>query len=138
METAKSQELKSANEEMQSTNEELQSSNEELTTSREEMQSLNEELQTLNHELQSKVDELTRSNNDMRNLLESTDIATLFLDDALNVRRFTSQITRVIKLIPTDAGRPLTDLSTDLVYPGLPDDAREVLRTLSAKETAIT
>jgi two-component system CheB/CheR fusion protein len=131
------EELKSANEELQSTNEELQSGNEELTTSREEMQSLNEELQTLNHELQSKVDELTRSNNDMRNLLESTDIATLFLDDALNVRRFTSQITKIIKLIPSDAGRPLTDLSSDLVYPSLPDDAHEVLRTLSAKETAI-
>lgn len=131
------EELKSSNEELQSTNEELQSSNEELTTSREEMQSLNEELQTLNHELQSKVDELTRANNDMRNLLESTDIATLFLDDTLNVRRFTSQITKVIKLIPSDAGRPLTDLSSDLIYPDLPDDAREVLRTLHFKEKAI-
>jgi chemotaxis methyl-accepting protein methylase/chemotaxis response regulator CheB len=132
------EELKSSNEELQSTNEELQSGNEELTTSREEMQSLNEELQTLNHELQSKVDELTRMNNDMRNLLESTDIATLFLDDALNVRRFTSHITKIIKLIPSDAGRPLTDLSWDLVYPELPDDAREVLRTLNTKEKAIT
>lgn len=131
------EELKSSNEELQSTNEELQSGNEELTTSREEMQSLNEELQTLNHELESKVDELTRTNNDMRNLLESTDIATLFLDDALNVRRFTSPTTRIIKLIASDAGRPLTDLSSDLIYPSLPDDAREVLRTLAAKETAI-
>ena len=77
------EELKSANEELQSTNEELQSTNEELTTSKEEMQSMNEELQTLNQELQSKVDELSRTNNDMRNLLDSTDIATLFLDDAL-------------------------------------------------------
>jgi two-component system CheB/CheR fusion protein len=132
------EELKSANEELQSTNEELQSSNEELTTSKEEMQSLNEELQTLNHEMQSKVDELTRANNDMRNLLESTDIATLFLDDALNVRRFTSQVPKIIKLIPSDAGRPLTDLSSDLIYPTLSDDAAEVLRTLSVKETAIT
>ena len=131
------EELKSANEELQSTNEELQSGNEELTTSREEMQSLNEELQTLNHELQSKVDELTRTNNDMRNLLESTDIATLFLDDGLNVRRFTSHITKIIKLIPSDAGRPLTDLSSDLVYPDLADDARDVLRTLNSREKAI-
>jgi excisionase family DNA binding protein len=131
------EELKSANEELQSTNEELQSGNEELTTSREEMQSLNEELQTLNHELQSKVDELTRMNNDMRNLLESTDIATLFLDDALNVRRFTSPITKIIKLIPSDVGRPLMDLSSDLIYPDLPGDAHDVLRTLNSKEKAI-
>jgi two-component system CheB/CheR fusion protein len=132
------EELKSANEELQSTNEELQSSNEELTTSREEMQSLNEELQTLNHELQSKVDELSRTNNDMRNLLESTDIATLFLDDAMNVRRFTSQMSKIIKLIPSDAGRPLTDLSSDLIYPSLSEDARSVLRNLSVRETAIS
>ena len=74
------EELRSANEELQSTNEELQSTNEELTTSKEEMQSLNEELQTLNAELQAKVDELSRASNDMKNLLNSTDIATLFLD----------------------------------------------------------
>jgi two-component system CheB/CheR fusion protein len=122
---------------MQSTNEELQSTNEELTTSKEEMQSLNEELQTLNHELQSKVDELSRTNNDMRNLLDSTDIATLFLDDALNVRRFTPQTVKIIKLIPGDAGRPITDLASDLVYPGLVEDAREVLRTLVFKEQSI-
>jgi two-component system CheB/CheR fusion protein len=131
------EELRSANEEMQSTNEELQSTNEELTTSKEEMQSLNEELQTLNHELQSKVDELSRTNNDMRNLLDSTDIATLFLDDALNVRRFTPQTVKIIKLIPGDAGRPITDLASDLVYPGLVEDAREVLRTLVFKEQSI-
>ncbi len=83
------EEFRSANEELQSTNEELQSTNEELTTSREEMQSMNEELQTLNAELQAKVDELTRSGNDMKNLLDSTNIATLFLDKDLNVRRFT-------------------------------------------------
>ena len=124
------EELKSANEELQSTNEELQSTNEELTTSKEEMQSLNEELQTVNHELQAKVDELSRANNDMKNLLNSTDIATLFLDDDLNVRRFTAQTTKIIKLIPGDVGRPITDLASDLVYPELAADAREVLRTL--------
>ena len=123
------EELKSTNEELQSTNEELQSTNEELTTSKEEMQSLNEELQTVNHELQAKVDELSQANNDMKNLLNSTDIATLFLDDALNVRRFTTQTTNIIKLIPGDAGRPITDIATDLVYPELAEDAREVLRT---------
>jgi chemotaxis methyl-accepting protein methylase len=131
------EELRSANEEMQSTNEELQSTNEELTTSKEEMQSLNEELQTVNHELQAKVEELSRTNNDMRNLLDSTDIATLFLDDALNVRRFTPQMVKIIKLIPSDMGRPITDLASDLIYPGLADDAREVLRTLVFKEQSI-
>ncbi len=128
------EELKSANEELQSTNEELQSTNEELTTSKEEMQSMNEELQTLNHELQVKVDELSRVNDDMRNLLDSTEIATLFLDDGLNVRRFTAPMTKIIKLIPSDVGRPLSDLATDLRYPDLCADAREVLRTLVFKE----
>jgi len=124
------EELKSANEELQSTNEELQSTNEELTTSKEEMQSLNEELQTVNNELQAKVDELSQANNDMKNLLNSTDIATLFLDDQLAVRRFTTQTTSIIKLIAGDAGRPITDITTDLDYPQMAVDAREVLRTL--------
>ena len=124
------EELKSTNEELQSTNEELQSTNEELTTSKEEMQSLNEELQTVNAELQAKVDDLSRLNNDMKNLLNSTDIATLFLDNELNVRRFTFSATRIINLIPGDVGRPVTDISSDLIYPELTDDAREVLRTL--------
>jgi two-component system CheB/CheR fusion protein len=132
------EELKSTNEELQSTNEEMQSTNEELTTSREEMQSLNEELQTVNHELQAKVDELSRSNNDMKNLLNSTDIATLFLDGDLNVRRFTTPTARIIKLIQSDIGRPMTDIASDLEYPDLADDAREVLQTLMFKEKQVT
>jgi two-component system CheB/CheR fusion protein len=131
------EELRSANEELQSTNEELQSTNEELTTSKEEMQSMNEELQTLNHELQTKVDELSRTNNDMRNLLDSTDIATLFLDQDLNVRRYTPQMVKIIKLIPSDLGRPISDLATELIYPEIVDDAHEVLRTLVFKEQSI-
>ncbi len=131
------EELKSTNEELQSTNEELQSTNEELTTSKEEMQSLNEELQTVNHELQSKVDELSRSNNDMKNLLNSTDIATLFLDADLRVRRFTTATAQIIKLIPADTGRPVTDIASDLDYPQLADDAREVLRTLVFQEKQV-
>jgi two-component system CheB/CheR fusion protein len=125
------EELKSANEELQSTNEELQSTNEELTTSKEEMQSLNEELQSVNVELQAKVDELSAANNDMKNLLNSTDIATVFLDNALHVRRFTNQATKLFKLIPGDVGRPLADIVSSLDYPGLLTDAEEVLRTLA-------
>jgi PAS domain S-box-containing protein len=132
------EELRSTNEEQQSTNEELQSTNEELTTSKEEMQSLNEELQTVNTELQAKVDELSRSNNDMKNLLNSTDIATLFLDNDLKVRRFTTQATKIIKLIPGDVGRPITDLASDLLYEELTDDAREVLRKLGSMEKSIS
>jgi two-component system CheB/CheR fusion protein len=132
------EELKSTNEEMQSTNEEMQSTNEELITSKEEMQSLNEELQTVNNELQGKVDELSRSNNDMKNLLNSTDIATLFLDKELRVRRFTTQATKIIKLIPGDVGRPITDLASDLIYPELKADAAEVLQMLGAKEKPIS
>ncbi len=130
------EELRSTNEELQSTIEELQSTNEELTTSKEEMQSLNEELQTLNTELQAKVDESSRAANDMKNLLNSTDIATLFLDNDLNVRRFTSQATKIIKLIPGDIGRPVTDLVTELDYPSLAEDVREVLRKLASAEKA--
>jgi chemotaxis methyl-accepting protein methylase/PAS domain-containing protein len=132
------EELRSANEELQSTNEEMQSTNEELTTSKEEMQSMNEELQTVNTELQVKVDELSHASNDMKNLLDSTDIATLFLDKELNVRRFTPQATKIIKLIAADAGRPITDLSSDLHYPDLADDAREVLQKLAAVEKPIS
>jgi two-component system CheB/CheR fusion protein len=101
------------------------------------MQSLNEELQTVNAELQVRVDELSRSNNDMKNLLNSTDIATLFLDGDLKVRRFTTQATKIIKLIAGDVGRPITDLASDLLYPELTDDAREVLRKLGFVEKQV-
>ena len=131
------EELKSMNEELQSTNEELQSTNEELMTSKEEMQSLNEELQTVNAELQAKLDELSGANNDMKNLLNSTDIATVFLDNELCVRRFTLQAKTIIKFIASDVGRPITDLASDLLYPSLVKDAREVLRTLVFAEKAI-
>ena len=76
------------------------------------------------------MDELSRSSNDMKNLLNSTDIATLFLDKDLKVRRFTTQATKIIKLIPGDVGRPITDLASDLLYPELLEDAREVLQKL--------
>ena len=132
------EELKSTNEELQSMNEELQSTNEELTTSKEEMQSMNEELQTVNHELQAKVDELSRTSNDMKNLLNSTDIATLFLDDRLLVRRFTTQTASIIKLIPGDFGRPITDIVTALDYPELAEDTHKVLRKLAFVEKQVS
>jgi two-component system CheB/CheR fusion protein len=131
------EELKSTNEELQSSNEELQSTNEELTTSKEEMQSLNEELQTVNAEMQSKISDFVLANNDMKNLLNSTDIATLFLDKELNIRRYTDQIKKIIKLRPTDIGRPFTEMVSDLKYPKIESDAKEVLRTLVFKESDI-
>jgi two-component system, chemotaxis family, CheB/CheR fusion protein len=131
------EEAKSANEELQSANEELQSMNEELTSSKEELQSLNEELQTVNAELQAKVDALSRVENDWENLLNSTNIATLFLDNQLRVRRFTTQTTNLIKLIPGDVDRPITDLAIDLDYPELAQDARKVLQTLILMEKEV-
>jgi len=132
------EEAKSANEELQSTNEELQSTNEELTTSKEELQSLNEELQTVNAELQAKVDALTWAENDWENLLNSMDIATLFLDNDLRVRRFTARTTKLIKLIPGDVGRPITDLATDLDYPEMAADAKKVLESLVFVEREVS
>jgi two-component system, chemotaxis family, CheB/CheR fusion protein len=128
------EELKSTNEEMQSTNEEMQSSNEELETSKEELQSLNEELITVNTELQNKNDELSVINNDMKNLLDSIDIPTIFLDNNLFIKRFTYHITKVVNLIPSDIGRPVNHISTNLRYENLIADAKEVLRTLVYKE----
>lgn len=124
------EELRSSNEELQSTNEELHSSNEELETSREEMQSLNEELNTVNAELQSKLDALALVNDDMRNLLNSTQIATIFLDGELRVKRYTERARDVVRLIESDIGRPLSDLTSSLHYDSLMQDCRGVLRTL--------
>jgi two-component system, chemotaxis family, CheB/CheR fusion protein len=103
---------KAANEELQSVNEELQSANEELETSREELQSTNEELVTINAEHLQKVNELTKANSDISNLMESTEIASLFLDLDLRVRRFTPAVSRIVNLRPADIGRPVSDITT--------------------------
>jgi two-component system CheB/CheR fusion protein len=132
------EELKSTNEELRSTNEELQSANQELTISKEEMQSLNEALQAVNMELQSKVAELMEANSDIKNVLNSTDIATLLLDNEFNIRRYTDQLTKLIKLRPSDIGRLFTEMVSDLQYPEIADHAREVLRTLIFKESNIS
>ncbi len=131
------EELKSTNEELQSTNEELQSSNEEIETSKEEMQSLNEELQTTNAELQAKIEQYSMSNDDMQNLLNSTTIATLFLDNDLHIKRFTPAAQKIINLIPSDVGRPIGDIVSKLDYNELIDDCTAVNRTLVFKEKEV-
>ncbi len=132
------EEVRSSNEELQSTNEELQSTNEELTTSKEEMQSLNEELQTINAELQSKLLDFEMANNDMKNLLNSTDIATLFLDMNLSIRRFTDPVGKIFKVRASDTGRPFTDLVTELEYPEMEIHARAVIKNLTPIQTKVT
>ncbi|MHC4442221.1 MAG: chemotaxis protein CheB [Planctomycetota bacterium] len=131
------EELKSTNEELQSTNEELQSTNEELETSKEEMQSLNEELQTVNVELQGKIEALSQANDDMANLLNATDVATIFLDNDLNIKRFTTQASKVIRLIHSDIGRPIADIVSKLNYQSLERDVNQVLKTLTYKEKEV-
>ncbi|HXJ83012.1 MAG TPA: chemotaxis protein CheB, partial [Candidatus Methylomirabilis sp.] len=131
------EELRAANEEVMSVNEELQSTNEELETSKEELQSLNEELNTVNAQLQTKVDELERVNNDLGNLLTSTNIATVFLDPQLRVRRFTPAATRLFSLIPSDIGRPLADIKQTFTDPELLDDARAVLEQLTTRQAEV-
>ncbi len=124
---AANEEFRSANEEMMSVNEELQSSNEELETSKEELESVNEELQTVNGELSYKIDELDRANSDLSNLFQSTQIATIFLDGHLAIRSFTPAVTKLFNLIPTDRGRPLTDIVSRVAYPELEADIRTVI-----------
>ncbi|MEL4454426.1 CheR family methyltransferase [Lutimonas vermicola] len=131
------EELKSSNEELQSSNEELQSTNEELETSKEELQSVNEEIITVNTELQGKIDELALAYDDMNNLLASTDIGTIFLDEKLNIMRFTPSMARIINLIPTDLGRPVAHLSFNLKYDSLVSDIKNVLNKLTAFTTSV-
>jgi two-component system CheB/CheR fusion protein len=128
------EELKSTNEELQSTNEELQSTNEELESSKEELQSMNEELTTVNSELRSKVEELAQSQDDMNNLLNSIQVATLFLDDDLNIRRFTQRAAEIINLRGSDVDRPVDDITTRLEEDHLAGDAARVLENLESRE----
>jgi two-component system CheB/CheR fusion protein len=131
------EEMKSANEEYQSVNEELQASNEELETSREEMQSINEELQTVNAEMNSKNEMLARLNNDIRNFLDSTQIATIFLDNELHIKSFTPMATDLFNLRDSDRGRPLTELVSTLKYTNLRRDVQKVLSSLSTVESEV-
>nr|MBF0222605.1 PAS domain-containing protein [Desulfobulbaceae bacterium] len=131
------EELKSTNEELQSTNEELQSTNEELETSKEELQSLNEEATTVNAELQSHIDELSKANDDMKNLLDRTQLATIFLDLDLCVRRFTPKAVEIIPLTSIDYGRPIKHFATALIDTDLAADASSILQDLGMKEQEV-
>jgi two-component system, chemotaxis family, CheB/CheR fusion protein len=130
-------EMKSAIEEYQSANEELQSANEELETSKEELQSINEELQTLNTELNSKNDTLMRLNSDIQNLLESTQIATIFLDNEMRIKEFTPTMTQLFRLRASDRGRPIADIVTRLAVGDFRDDIEKVMRELSVAEREV-
>jgi two-component system CheB/CheR fusion protein len=131
------QELKASNEELQAINEELRSATEELETSREELQSINEELTTVNHELKAKVDELAHAYSDMQNLMNATAIATIFLDRDLRIARYTPLAVTLFNFIPSDVGRPLTDLTPRLQYPELAGDAARVLEQLVPLEREV-
>ncbi len=132
------EELKSANEELQSINEEMQSTNEELETSKEELQSVNEELSTVNAELQQKIFDLSRVNNDMTNLLAGTGIGTIFVDLRLRIQRFTPAVTRIVNLIITDVGRPLSHIVSNLIgYDRLVKDTQSVLDNLTPREVEV-
>jgi two-component system CheB/CheR fusion protein len=131
------EELRASNEELQAMNEELRSAAEELETSKEELQSINEELITVNQELKVKIDELSQSNNNFQNLINSTDIATVFLDRGLRVILFSPATRAIFNLLPTDVGRPLTDITNKLQKDGLVEDAEKVLHDLQTVEREV-
>jgi two-component system, chemotaxis family, CheB/CheR fusion protein len=131
------EEAKAANEELQAINEELRSTAEELETSQEELQSVNEELQTVNQELKVKIEEITHANDDMRNLMSSTEIGTIFVDRSLRVKLFTPRARDIFNLIPADVGRPLPDITTRLTIDRLAEDVDTVLDRLQTIEREV-
>ena len=131
------EELKSANEEILSSNEELQSTNEELETAKEELQSSNEELTTLNEELQNRNLELSVAHNDMLNLLGSVNIAILMLGNDLHIRRFTPQAEKMLNLIATDVGRPMSDIKPNFDLPEMESLITEAIDTVTVKEQQV-
>jgi two-component system CheB/CheR fusion protein len=130
-------ELQAANQELRSINEEQKAAGEELETSREEIQSINEELITINQEHQSTIEELKRTNADLQNLVESTEIGTIFLDRAMRVRRFTPAVTALFNFVPADRGRPLAHITHRLDYPALAGDVQGVLASLERSEREV-
>ena len=131
------EEQKSTNEELQSSNEELQSTNEELETSKEELQSINEELTTVNAELENKARQLAQAESDMKGLLDSVALGAVFTDTELRIKSFTSDISQIANLLPSDVGRPLTDLASSLVDTNVGEDARRVLKSLQNLEKEV-
>ena len=131
------EEQQTSQEELQSTNEEAQASNEELETAKEELQSVNEELTTVNAELQAKVEQLTWIQDDMKNLFDATNVGTVFLDEALCIKRFTREAARIYRLGPADTGRPLADIKSNLVDQDLLAEARAVLDDLVPVERQV-
>jgi len=134
---ATNEELKSANEELQSTNEELQSTNEELETSKEELQSLNEELVTVNSEYQAKIEQLMGLQNDMKNLLDTISVGTIFLDGQLAIKRFSREAAKAYRLAASDIGRPLADIKSNIEGDDLVADALAVLDSLAPREKEV-
>jgi two-component system CheB/CheR fusion protein len=131
------EELKASNEELQAINEELRSATEELESSKEELQSVNEELTTVNAELQNRMEDTAKANDDLQNIIVSTDIATVFVDKKIQVKRFTPSATRIFKLIDTDIGRSLFDITHSLQYPTLAEDVKQSFETLKLIEREI-
>jgi two-component system CheB/CheR fusion protein len=131
------EELKASNEELQALNEELRSAAEELETSREELQSLNEELTTVNQELKVKIEEVSQTSNNLQNLINSTDIATIFLDRSFRVHLFSPAARRLFNLLAGDIGRPLSDITHKLEYTGLVEDAGNVIEKLNTIEREV-
>ncbi|MCW7539007.1 PAS domain S-box protein [Aquabacterium sp. A7-Y] len=132
------EELKASNEELQAINEELRSTTEELETSKEELQSINEELITVNHELKTKVEETGKINDDLQNLIASTDIATVFIDRGMAIKRYTPRATQIFSIIPSDVGRSLLDIRHRLDYETLADDATEAFQSLRQIEREVS
>ncbi|HJU27427.1 MAG TPA: CheR family methyltransferase, partial [Rhodanobacteraceae bacterium] len=131
------EELKASNEELQAINEELRSATEELETSKEELQSVNEELTTVTFELKTKVEETAKVNDDLQNFIASTDIATIFVDPGLRIKRYTPRATDIFNIIPTDIGRSLLDITSRLDYPQLTEDARATFESLKVIEREV-
>lgn len=128
------EELRASNEELQAMNEELRSASEELETSKEELQSVNEELTTVNQDLKDKVEEVSRANSDLQNLMAATDVGTIFLDRQLRIERFTPPVQKIFNLLPSDVGRPISDITHELRYETLIADAQQAIHKLTAIE----
>lgn len=131
------EELKASNEELQAINEELRSTSEELESSKEELQPVNEELTTANAEMQARIEDTAKANDDLHNIIASSEIATVFVDKEIRVKRFTPNATAIFNLIDTDLGRSLFDITHSLRYPTLADDVRESLQSLKLTEREI-